>query len=142
MPATSSTGSGRTRRAGGFADSVLGPILTPVAPQLIGVLVFLAGAVLLVSGATPALDARLGKLVDVVPLTLLEVSHLAGSVIGVGLLILARGLFRRLSAAYHLTFWLLVAGIWASLLKGLDFEEATYLGLVILVMWLSLRATP
>jgi phosphatidylglycerol lysyltransferase len=130
----------RLARAGGFADAVLGPLLAPVAPQLIGILVFLAGAVLLLSGATPALDARLGKLVDVVPLPLLELSHLAGSVIGVGLLVLARGLFRRLAAAYHLTFWLLVAGIAASLLKGLDVEEAAYLSLVLLVMWLARRA--
>ncbi|HXQ31062.1 MAG TPA: bifunctional lysylphosphatidylglycerol flippase/synthetase MprF [Steroidobacteraceae bacterium] len=130
----------RLVRAGGFAGSVLGPLLTPVAPQLIGVLVFLAGAVLLVSGATPAVDARIGKLVDIVPLPLLELSHLAGSVIGVGLLVLARGLFRRLAAAYQLTFWLLVAGIAASVLKGLDVEEAAYLGLVLLVMWLARRA--
>ncbi len=128
------------RRAGGLADAVLAPLLMPVAPQLIGVLVFLAGAVLLVSGATPAIDARLGKLIDVVPLPLLELSHLAGSVIGVGLLILARALFRRLAAAYHVTFWLLVAGIGASLLKGLDFEEAIVLALVLLILWLGRRA--
>jgi phosphatidylglycerol lysyltransferase len=104
------------------------------------VLVFVAGTVLLLSGATPALDARLAALTRVVPLPLLELSHLAGSVIGVGLLILARALFRRVAAAYHLTFWLLVAGIVASLGKGLDVEEASYLGLVLLVMWLSRRA--
>ncbi len=126
----------RIRRAGGLADT----LLAPVAPQLIGVLVFVAGTILLVSGATPALDARLGRLVEIVPLPLLEVSHLAGSVVGVGLLILARALFRRVAAAYHLTFWLLVAGIVASLGKGLDFEEASYLGLVLLVMWLARRA--
>ncbi|MBS0375673.1 MAG: bifunctional lysylphosphatidylglycerol flippase/synthetase MprF [Proteobacteria bacterium] len=126
----------RLARAGGLADS----LLAPVAPQLIGVLVFVAGTVLLLSGATPGLDARLGRLVDVVPLSLLEASHLAGSVIGVGLLILARALFRRVAAAYHLTFWLLVAGMAASLGKGLDFEEAGYLGLVLLVLWLARRA--
>jgi phosphatidylglycerol lysyltransferase len=126
----------RLKRFSGLADS----LLAPVAPQLIGVLVFVAGAILLVSGATPALDARLGKLVEVVPLPLLEVSHLAGSIVGVGLLILARALFRRVAAAYHVTFWLLVAGIVASLGKGLDFEEATYLGLVLLVMWGARRA--
>jgi phosphatidylglycerol lysyltransferase len=124
------------KRVGGLADT----LLAPVAPQLIGVLVFVAGAILLVSGATPALDARLGKLVEVVPLPLLEASHLAGSIVGVGLLILARALFRRVAAAYHVTFWLLAAGIVASLGKGLDFEEATYLGLVLLVMWLARRA--
>ncbi|MEZ5533264.1 MAG: bifunctional lysylphosphatidylglycerol flippase/synthetase MprF [Steroidobacteraceae bacterium] len=113
------------------------PLLSPIAPQLIGVLVFVAGAVLLLSGATPAIDTRLRDLRHVMPLPLLEVSHLAGSIVGVGLLVLARGLYRRLRAAWHLTVWLLVAGICASLLKGLDFEEATYLGVVLLVMLMS-----
>ena len=126
----------RLTRASGFVDS----LVAPVAPQLIGVLVFVAGAVLLLSGATPGLDARLGRLTAVLPLPLLEHSHLAGSVIGVGLLILARGLFRRVAAAYHLTFWLLVAGVVASLLKGLDFEEASLVSLVLLLLWLGRRA--
>jgi phosphatidylglycerol lysyltransferase len=130
----------RLARAGGLADSLLAPVLTPVAPHLIGVLVLLAGAVLLVSGATPSINARLGRLTEVVPLPLMELSHLAGSVIGVGLLVLARGLFRRLAAAYHLTIWLLAAGIATSLLKGLDVEEASYLALVLLVLWLARRA--
>jgi phosphatidylglycerol lysyltransferase len=130
----------RIRGAGGLADAIVGPVLAPVAPQLVGILVFVAGGVLLVSGATPAIDARLGRLTQVVPLPLLELSHLAGSVIGIGLMVLARALFRRLSAAYHVTFWLLTAGIAASLLKGLDFEEALYLSLVLLVLWLARRA--
>ncbi|MBV6418346.1 MAG: Phosphatidylglycerol lysyltransferase [Steroidobacteraceae bacterium] len=121
------------RTAGGWIT----PLLLPIAPQLIGVLVFVAGGVLLLSGATPGLDTRIRELRHVVPLPLLEVSHLAGSVAGVGLLVLARGLYRRLRAAWHLTVWLLVAGICASLLKGLDFEEASYLGLVLLVTLLS-----
>ncbi len=70
---------------------------------------------------------------------MLEVSHLAGSVIGLGLLILARALFRRVQAAYHIVFWLLVAGIIASLLKGLDFEEAIVLALVLGVLALGRR---
>lgn len=121
------------RTAGGWIT----PLLLPIAPQLIGVLVFVAGGVLLVSGATPALDSRIHEIRRIVPLPLLEVSHLAGSVVGVGLLVLARGLFRRLRAAWHLTIGLLLAGIAASLLKGLDFEEASYLALVLLVTLLS-----
>jgi phosphatidylglycerol lysyltransferase len=124
------------RTAGGWVT----PLLLPIAPQLIGVLVFVAGAVLLVSGATPALDSRIHDIRRIVPLTLLEISHFTGSVIGVGLLVLARGLFRRLNAAYQLTIWLLVAGILASLLKGFDFEEASFLGVVLLVARLSSAA--
>jgi phosphatidylglycerol lysyltransferase len=131
---------GRLGRARGLAARFVAPALVPVAPQLLGVLVFVAGAVLLVSGATPTLDARLAWLRHVMPLPLLELSHLAGSVIGVALLVLARALFRRLTAAYHLTFWLLVGGIVASLLKGLDVEEAAFLALVLLVLRLSRAA--
>ena len=53
---------------------------------------------------------------------------------------LARALFRRVQAAYHISVWLLVAGIVASLLKGLDFEEAALLALVLGVLMLGRRA--
>ena len=46
-------------------------------------------------------------------------SHLLGSVVGMGLLVLARGLQRRIDAAYLLTTAFLVTGIVLSLLKGL-----------------------
>jgi phosphatidylglycerol lysyltransferase len=108
--------------------------VAPVAPQLAAALVFLAGTVLLLSGATPAVDARLHVLRELVPLPLLELSHLAGSVAGLALLLLARGLQRRLAAAYHLTQWLLGLGIAASLLKGLDVEEALVLGAVLFAL--------
>lgn len=124
-------------RARDRAGAWVTPLLLPVAPQLVGALVFVAGAVLLVSGATPTVDARVQALRGFLPLPLLELSHLSGSVTGVGLLVLARGLFRRLAAAYHVATWLLLAGIAASLLKGLDFEEAAFLSLVLAVMRLS-----
>ncbi len=53
---------------------------------------------------------------------------------GVGLLVLANGLYRRLDAAWYLTMWLLCAGVLLSLLKGFDYEEATILGAVAVVL--------
>lgn len=126
---------GHIARAGALAR--VAPVLRPVAPLLIGAMVFLGGTVLLISGATPGIDERLVHVRRILPLPLLELSHLAGSVAGVGLLILARGLYRRLNAAYHMTFWLLVAGIVASLFKGFDVEEASFLALVLLVLRLA-----
>lgn len=110
-----------------------------LAPQLLGGLVFLAGVILLVSGATPGIDQRLVTLRDVLPLPILETSHLAGSVIGLGLLVLSRALFERVGAAWQLTAALLVAGAVASLLKGLDYEEATFLAVVLGCLWLGRR---
>ena len=120
-----------------LATQTTAAYLTPIIPQVTGTLVFLAGFVLLISGATPSVDARLVHLKRFMPLPILELSHLVGSVIGLGLLILARALFNRMHAAYHITRGLLLAGIVASLLKGLDVEEALFLALVLGVLWLG-----
>lgn len=122
------------------AQELASVYIAPVVPQVAGALTFLAGALLLISGATPAVEERLAFLDRFLPLVVLEVSHLAGSVIGLGLLVLSRALFRRVQAAYLITVWLLLAGIFASLLKGLDFEEATLLALVLGVLTLGRRA--
>ncbi len=92
---------------------------------LIAVAVFTTGAVLLVSGATPTVGWRLRLLAEFVPLPVLEASHFAASVIGMALLLLAYGLVRRLRDAWQLTAILLVVAVATSLLKGLDYEEAT-----------------
>ena len=122
------------------AQELASVYIAPVVPQVAGALTFLAGALLLFSGATPGIEERLAVLDRFLPLAVLEVSHLAGSVIGIGLLVLSRALFRRVRGAYHITVWLLIAGIFASLLKGLDFEEATLLALVLGVLVLGRRA--
>jgi phosphatidylglycerol lysyltransferase len=113
---------------------VVRAFLTAVTPQAIAIAVFLAGAVLLFSGATPGMGNRLTLLHNFVPLSVLELSHLLGSVVGVGLLIIAHGLYRRLHTAWWITIWLLCAGILLSLLKGFDYEEATILAVVVIML--------
>ena len=114
----------RSARALARIEQLAAAYIAPIVPQVSGALVFLAGFLLLVSGATPTIDRRLSVLRDILPLVVLELSHLAGSVIGLALLILARALFRRLAAAYQLTVWLLAAGMVTSLLRGLEIEQA------------------
>jgi phosphatidylglycerol lysyltransferase len=123
-----------------WAQELASIYIAPVVPQIAGALTFLAGTLLLFSGVTPAVDERLAFLDQFLPLPVLEVSHLVGSLVGLGLLVLARALFRRVQAAYHISVWLLIAGIFASLLKGLDFEEASLLVLVLGVLVLGRRA--
>jgi phosphatidylglycerol lysyltransferase len=113
---------------------LLRTFLAAVTPQVIAIAVFLAGAVLLFSGATPAEGTRLAMLRNFVPLSVLELSHLVGSVVGVGLLIIAHGLYRRLATAWWITIWLLCSGILVSLLKGFDYEEAGILALVVIML--------
>lgn len=114
--------------------------VAPVAPQIAGALTFFAGTILLVSGAAPGLGSHLAFLYRFLPLPVLEAASLAGSIIGLGLLVLSRALFRRVKAAYTLASSLLVCGAIASLLKGVRYEEAVVLALVLAVLALGRRA--
>jgi phosphatidylglycerol lysyltransferase len=111
--------------------------IAPLVPQVAATLTFIAGAVLLLSGATPSVDARIETLARLLPLAIVEGSHLIGSLVGLGLVVLAAALHRRVRAAYHITLVLLLAGIAASLLKGLDVEEAALLAVVTGVLLLG-----
>ncbi len=106
-------------------------------PLCMAALVFLTGGVLLISGAWPGVDARLALLERVLPDPVTMLSHLAGSVLGLALLIVARGLSWRLYGAYRLTLLLLIARAAASLLRGLDYEAAIVLGLIATLLWLA-----
>jgi phosphatidylglycerol lysyltransferase len=113
--------------------------LSTVAPTILSVATFLAGAVLLASGAMPPLPHRVAWLHVFVPRGVIEVSHFTASLVGAGLLVLAIGLRRRMDSAFHLTVAGLVAGIAASLLKGLDWEEALILATVLAALLAARR---
>jgi phosphatidylglycerol lysyltransferase len=129
--------SGRALPARGLrlASSLAGRI----SPQSLAAIAFAVGAILLFSGATPALTERMVLLEDLVPLAVVEASHMAASLAGLALMLLAQGLYRRVNAAYHLTAWLLVVAMLGSLAKGLDYEEALLAGLALLVLRLGRR---
>jgi phosphatidylglycerol lysyltransferase len=103
-------------------------------PSVFTAITFVGGIVLLFSGAIPAVQSRIVKLSNVLPLHIIEASHFLGSIIGIALIFIAFGLQKRLKAAYYLTVSLLGAGIIFSLMKGLRYEEAIVLGLFFLVL--------
>ncbi|MBW2427493.1 MAG: bifunctional lysylphosphatidylglycerol flippase/synthetase MprF [Deltaproteobacteria bacterium] len=113
--------------------------VSPMVPQVLAFTAFIGGAILLFSGTTPAVEQRIVFLKKLVPLPLLELSHFIGSIAGMGLLLLGRGLQRRFDAAYHLAVGLLIAGIIASMVKGLDYEEAIALLMILVAIWPTRR---
>lgn len=112
----------------------IGRVTPLVVPNVLAATTFAGGVVLLLSGATPAAHGRLRLLESLLPLPVIEVSHLLGSISGVGLLLLARSIQRRIDAAWLGTVAVLAAGIVTSLLKGLDWEEALVLAAMLLVV--------
>jgi phosphatidylglycerol lysyltransferase len=111
-----------------LADGALESMFIP----LLSMGVFVSGAILLFSGSLPAIPHRMAYLHEILPLPFLEISHFFGSLFGVGLLLLARGIQRRMDAAYMLAVSLLALGIVVSLLKGFDYEEASILSIVLI----------
>ncbi|HEY4311810.1 MAG TPA: bifunctional lysylphosphatidylglycerol flippase/synthetase MprF [Pirellulales bacterium] len=123
-----------TRYAG-----VFGRWAPEVVPRVLACTTFAGGTALLIYGALPRTVSRWHWLADFVPLPVVELSHLFGSVAGMGLLLLARGLLQRLDAAYHLSVGLLAGGIVVSLLRGFNLEEAAILTLMLLALLPSRR---
>ncbi len=116
----------RLRRLGGNWTAA-------VIPRALAIITFIAGALLLFSGATPAMASRMHWLMSWLPLPVVEVSHFFDNLAGVVLLILARGVERRLDAAYHLTIAMLLAGIFLSILRALDLEQAVVLSMILVL---------
>lgn len=124
-------------RAGSSAKKILtatGRLITAVSPHVFAFTTFIGGAVLLVSGSTPAIKGRIALFRDFLPLPVIEVSHFLGSVAGIVLILLARSLQRRLHSAYILTLILLAGGAFLSLLKGFDYEEAIILTVMLFAL--------
>ena len=108
--------------------------LAQLAPVVLSIVTFVVGGMLVISGATPAFARRIAVLQTIVPLWVLESSQLLGSVLGVLLLFVARGLLRRLDAAWWLALTLAVANLVLSLAKGLAFVEVGVLAVLIMLL--------
>jgi phosphatidylglycerol lysyltransferase len=117
--------------------NAFGTLTAAVAPKLLAVFTMMAGAVLLVSAASPAVSDRLVWLSRFLPLAVIELAHLLAALCGVVTLVAAWGLARRLVDGYRLAIWALAAGLLLSLVKGLDYETAVVLGALLVALLAS-----
>lgn len=98
-----------------------------IAPVMFATLSLVAGATLLFLNVIPTVR-RFTSLYHVLPPSIIEMIRFLGSLIGVGLLVLARGLQRRLNGAYYLTVALLGLGVLLSILGFLNHIVLIVLG--------------
>lgn len=110
-----------------------------LAPIYLSVMTFVVGTMLIVSGATPAFGKRLAALHDLFPLWAVEMSNFFGSLAGVLLLFVARGLFHRLDGAWWLALLLALINLGLSTAKGLAWDELAFIGFFILMLLATRR---
>ena len=123
------------RRGSGLLSRVQA-VIAPLVPALVAGTVLAVGSVMLISGAIPPGHGRMAQLRQALPLPVVGISHLAGSVIGLLLIVLARGLFLRRRRALILVAALLAAGGVAAFLHGMRPAPLLICALVLGLLWL------
>jgi phosphatidylglycerol lysyltransferase len=102
--------------------------------HILALLTGLMGVVNVISAVTPSLMSRVAILEQVLPLEVRHGSHLTAALAGFALFLLAANLWRRKRAAWWLTLGVLGVSLVSHLLKGLDYEEATLAGLLMIAL--------
>jgi len=96
-------------------------------PGVLAILIFISGAVLLLSASLPNISERMTWLNYFLPVPVIEISHFFTAITGAALLLLSSRIQKRLYSAYYLTIIFLVSGIVFLILNGLNYEESLIL---------------
>jgi len=107
---------------------------TRMAPPIIGAFTLVLSATLILSGVTPVGEESLGLLDGLMPLPVVEGAHFLGSVLGVVLLLVARGLVFRLDGAWWMAMVLVPLSMVLSMAKGIALGETVLLGTLLLAL--------
>lgn len=99
-----------------------------LSPLFLSVACFAAGLMLLVSGVTPSTGDATALLALHVPLVFVEGAHFLGSIAGLAMLFVARGLLLRLDAAWWAAVVLAAVSFVFALPKGIAVSEMSLLG--------------
>lgn len=97
-------------------------------------LVFIGGAILLVSSTLPTDFKNLPEIMLNWPKSLMGIGHLACAASGAALLFVSYGLERRQRAAFRLAISLLITGILGALLKGFSWQTSIMAGVILIAL--------
>ena len=107
---------------------------TRLIPAVFAVVMLVAGALLLASIITPIDPAAMPFVQRYLPLGIVEISHAAGTVIAVLMILLARGLWERIDTAWYMAIALFCLGAVVSLTRELALINAVLLGMCALLL--------
>ncbi|MDY0235663.1 MAG: bifunctional lysylphosphatidylglycerol flippase/synthetase MprF [Gudongella sp.] len=100
---------------------------------LLSILIFASGVILLFSALIPGITERIEFVTEFLSFPILRLSHQLSIVIGIILIMISRDISMKVKKAYEITWLLLLLGAIFTFLKGFDYEEATFL-LVVLIL--------
>ena len=108
-------------------------------PQLLSAFALLLGMMLVFSSVTPTPDQNLIVLSDYLPLSLVESAHFLSSLLGLAIIVAARGLSQRLDGAWWVAIFSALLALFFSLLKAIAIVEAGLLAFFVFSLMVSRR---
>ena len=114
---------GLVEKAGLLLSSSLAGTAHMVLPTAAAGMAFVSGLLLLLRPALPLAAETAQELETLFPLAFVEISNLLGSVVGIILIVLSHGLWRRIRSAMWFTVALSLAGAVFSFGQGLDLDR-------------------
>lgn len=118
----------------------VGRAAAQLSPMFLSVFTLIVGSMLLISGVTPFTDEATELLSLHVPLQVVEASHFLGSIAGLMLLFVARGLLNRLDAAWWAAVLLAVLSFILALPKGIAVTEMSVIAFQVLALLAGRKA--
>ncbi|MEO2075437.1 MAG: bifunctional lysylphosphatidylglycerol flippase/synthetase MprF [Bacillus sp. (in: firmicutes)] len=112
-------------------------IIQGLSHVMLTILVFISGLILLLSASVPGIMSRLRIAQELLSFPIINVSHQLSVAAGFLLLGLSRGIEYRVKRTYELTMLALILAALFSIFKGIDYEEATFLIIVALLLRIS-----
>lgn len=112
------------------ANAALAQGTRALVPLVLSAFSLTLGAMLVLSGVTPISDQGLDWLQFAVPLPVVETGHFIASVLGLLMIVAARGLVHRLDGAWWMTLSLAACSIVLAFIKGFEIGEAALLGVL------------
>jgi phosphatidylglycerol lysyltransferase len=108
-------------------------------PQLLSAFAMLLGVMLIFSSVTPTPDENLEFLANYLPLPIVEGAHFLSSLLGLALVVAARGLGQKLDGAWWVAILSSAAALTLSLLKAIALVEAGFLAFLVFGLFVSRR---
>ncbi|MDQ0316088.1 bifunctional lysylphosphatidylglycerol flippase/synthetase MprF [Amorphus orientalis] len=125
------------RALAGSAATRLAAVARALAPPVLTTLSLVTGAMLVLSGLTPAPPRRLEALAAYVPLPIVESAHFLSSILGTVFVVTARFLLFRLDGAWWVTAIAAALALALAPLKALAVGETMVLALLLVSLLLS-----
>ncbi|MBQ3834079.1 MAG: lysylphosphatidylglycerol synthetase family protein, partial [Elusimicrobia bacterium] len=101
--------------------------MSSLIPQALSISIFISGAMILFSGVTDVSSSVIKRLVEYIPVYILDFFHFTISVIGIILLFVSRGLLLRIKKAHFYAVVLLAILFPLALINGYGYEKIVFL---------------